>query len=68
MASITRMAVATATLSFALVATAQQQIIYPAEGQSPERQQQDQGECQVWATQSTGIDPAVLRMHGVGPT
>jgi len=39
---------------------AQQPIIYPAGGQSPEQQQKDQGECQVWATQSTGVDPAVL--------
>jgi hypothetical protein len=41
-------------------ALAQQPIIYPAGGQSPAQQQKDQGECQVWATQSTGIDPAAL--------
>ena len=41
-------------------APAQQLIIYPAKGQSPQQQQTDQGECQVWATQSTGIDPAAL--------
>ena len=41
-------------------ALAQQPIIYPAAGQSPDQQTKDQGECQAWATQSTGIDPAVL--------
>jgi hypothetical protein len=45
-------------LAFSLTAAAQ--IIYPAEGQSQELQQQDQGECQVWATQNTGVDPVVL--------
>jgi len=39
---------------------AQQMIVYPAKGQSPEQQRKDQGECQVWATQSTGIDPVAL--------
>jgi len=37
-----------------------QLIIYPAKGQSQEQQQKDQGECQAWATQNTGIDPAAL--------
>jgi hypothetical protein len=46
--------------AFSLTVFAQQPIIYPAGGQSPEQQQKDQGECQVWATQSTGVDPAVL--------
>jgi hypothetical protein len=33
-------------------------IVYPANGQSPQRQQQDEGECYVWARNQTGIDPA----------
>ena len=41
-------------------AIAQQQIVYPAKGQSFQQQQKDQGECQVWATGNTGIDPAKL--------
>jgi len=49
-------------LMFALAVSAQQQIIYPAQGQSKELQQRDQGECQVWATQDTGIDPAAIAM------
>jgi hypothetical protein len=41
-------------------AMAQQPIYYPAKGQSSQQQNRDQGECQVWAQQTTGIDPARL--------
>lgn len=60
MINLTRLSIGAVVLSAALTANAQQQIIYPAGGQSPQQQQQDQGECQVWATQNTGIDPAVI--------
>jgi hypothetical protein len=43
-----------------LAATAQQPIYYPAKGQSTQQQNRDQGECHVWARQTTGIDPAAL--------
>jgi hypothetical protein len=50
--------------AFALVlagaASAQQPIFYPAKGQSPQKQQTDTAECQVWATQTTGVDPVAL--------
>lgn len=39
-------------------AVAQQPIIYPAKGQSPQQQNADTGQCNAWATQSTGVDPA----------
>ncbi len=32
-------------------------IIYPGQGQSPAQQQDDEGECYVWARNQTGIDP-----------
>jgi hypothetical protein len=32
-------------------------IVYPANNQSPEQQQRDQGECLGWASQQTGFDP-----------
>ena len=32
-------------------------VIYPAKGQSPEKQQKDKTECYAWATQQTGYDP-----------
>ena len=35
-------------------------IVYPAKGQSPQQQQKDDGECYVWAKNSTGIDPATV--------
>ncbi len=35
-------------------------IIYPAQGQTPEQQRQDQVECQLWATDNTGVDPVQL--------
>jgi OmpA family protein len=44
----------------AAAAMAQKPIIYPAKGQSPEQQNRDEGECYVWARQTTGIDPAAL--------
>ena len=47
-------------LCVALSAPAQQPIVYPAKGQSPQQQQKDQAECHVWATKSTGIDPVAL--------
>lgn len=39
-------------------ASAQQQFIYPQQGQSTEQQQRDQGECHIWAVQQSGFDPA----------
>lgn len=32
-------------------------VIYPAQGQSPEQQKSDEGECFTWARNETGIDP-----------
>jgi hypothetical protein len=42
------------------LAAAQQPIAYPAKGQSAEQQRKDQGECQAWAKQTTGVDPAAV--------
>lgn len=41
-------------------ALAQKPAVYPAHGQSPAKQSQDDGACYVWAKQNTGIDPAVV--------
>jgi hypothetical protein len=51
-------------LLLATSASAQQPIIYPSKGQSPQRQQSDTAECQLWAKQTTGIDPVVLAQQG----
>ncbi len=32
-------------------------IVYPAQGQSQEQQTKDEGECRLWATEKTGVDP-----------
>ena len=45
---------------FPVSAAGQQPIFYPAKGQSAQQQNRDQGECQVWAQQTTGINPAAL--------
>lgn len=47
-------------LTMAFSVAAQQPVIYPAKGQSPQRQQSDTAECQGWAKQTTGVDPVAL--------
>lgn len=34
-----------------------QGFVYPAEGQTPEQQAQDEAACNAWASQQTGFDP-----------
>ena len=42
---------------YPMVCAGQQPIYYPAKGQSAEQQNRDRAECQIWAQQTTGIDP-----------
>jgi hypothetical protein len=51
----------TAVLSLVLAARvhAQDLVVYPAKGQSPEQQQKDEFECYNWAKQQSGFDPMV---------
>lgn len=35
-----------------------QQYVYPAKGQSPDKQKSDEAACYSWAVQQTGFDPA----------
>lgn len=46
--------------ALSLGAAAQRPVAYPAEGQSEARQDRDEGECQAWARNKTGVDPAAL--------
>ncbi|WP_144148841.1 YMGG-like glycine zipper-containing protein [Paraburkholderia sp. BCC1884] len=46
--------------SVSALALAQKPAVYPAHGQSPQRQSSDDGACYAWAKQNTGIDPAVV--------
>ena len=55
-----RIALVSALLAFAGQAMGQGLVIYPAKGQSADQQAKDEGECQVWAKQNTGIDPLAL--------
>jgi len=55
-----RISLGMAALCVAVSAMAQQPVVYPAKGQSAKQQGRDDGECHVWAKQTTGIDPAAL--------
>lgn len=59
--SLVRLAAAVlmATIPSTLV-FAQQPVVYPAKGQSPEQQRDDQAACQQWAAAQTGVDPVAL--------
>jgi hypothetical protein len=54
--------VVTAVLALVLSAQghAQDLMVYPAQGQSPEQQQKDEFECYTWAKQQSGFDPMVV--------
>src|SRR4029450_9163192 len=41
-----------------LTLTTAQPYIYPNQGQSPQQEQSDKGQCYSWAVQQTGFDPA----------
>jgi len=53
---------ATAVLSLVLAAGAHAQdlVVYPTKGQSPEQQQKDEFECYTWAKQQSGFDPMAV--------
>ncbi|MFL9904519.1 YMGG-like glycine zipper-containing protein [Paraburkholderia fungorum] len=67
MLPITRQLTGVLVLTPAGSAFAQQPIIYPAKGQSASRQQSDTAECQLWAKQTTGVDPVALAQQGAAP-
>jgi Glycine zipper len=56
-----------AVLLSAWSALAQQPIIYPARGQSPQKQNTDTAECQLWAKQTTGVDPVAIAQQSGQP-
>jgi hypothetical protein len=62
-----RIACVLALLSFASQAVADGLIIYPAKNQSAKQQQKDEGECQTWAKNNTGIDPLALANQASQP-
>ena len=42
-------------------------IVYPAKNQTPQQQTKDEGECNAWAKQNTGVDPVVLASTPTAP-
>ena len=56
-----------AGLALVCAAEAQTPIVYPAQGQSPQQQSQDDAQCAAWAKQSTGIDPAAVATNPPPP-
>lgn len=56
--AIAMAAVVAAAIFAAGAAQAAKPIVYPAKGQSPTQQTQDDSQCNSWAKTNTGIDPA----------
>ena len=53
-----RIALALAVVLLTGAVYGQQPIIYPAKGQSSQWQMSDMGQCETWARQITGVNPA----------
>ena len=68
MKALTGVGVLFATAAVAPGIVVAQGYVYPTRGQSPQQQQKDQGECHVWATQQTGVNPAAMAPPPSGPT
>ncbi|MES2011696.1 MAG: YMGG-like glycine zipper-containing protein [Pseudomonadota bacterium] len=62
-----RTAIGLMVCALASAAGAQQPIIYPAKGQSPQKQSSDTGACQQWAKQTTGVDPVAIAQQSGQP-
>ena len=60
MRNLMRISIGAAALCMAFSAMAQKPLVYPAKGQSPAQQGNDDGACYAWAKQTTGIDPVVV--------
>ena len=53
----TSVMIAALGMLLALPLAAEEMFFYPGQGQGPEQQSKDQGECRAWAVQQTGFDP-----------
>ncbi|QOT77501.1 YMGG-like glycine zipper-containing protein [Cupriavidus basilensis] len=62
-----RIALGLMICALASAAGAQQPIIYPAKGQSPQKQSSDTAACQQWAKQTTGVDPVAIAQQSGQP-
>src|SRR5260370_38631236 len=59
-----RVAIGLVVWALTFAAAAQQPIIYPAKGQSAQKQNTDTAECQLWAKQTTGVEPVAIAQQG----
>jgi hypothetical protein len=48
------------SLSAGVLPVGGQAYVYPSKGQSPQQQQKDQADCQAWAIQQPGANPAAV--------
>ena len=63
----TRVGAAAGALLLATGTAWGQSFVYPQKGQTPQRQAQDQAECQAWATQQTGVNPGMVMAQAPPP-
>ncbi len=63
----TRLAVGTLVLCVPALAVAQP-FVYPERGQTAEQQQRDRAQCDGWAAQQSGFDPATARVAAPPPS
>jgi hypothetical protein len=64
---IRKTAAVVCAMAVTLATAAQQAIVYPAQGQTPEQQAKDQAECNAWAQQTTGVDPVAIAQSATQP-
>jgi hypothetical protein len=69
MIGLTRLALLAcgATFPSSLALATAQPYIYPNQGQSPQQEQFDKGQCYSWAVQQSGFDPANPQMGTAPP-
>ena len=51
----------------AVSAVSAQQYVYPAKGQSPQKQKSDEGQCHTWAVQQSKYDPTNPPQQAAAP-
>jgi hypothetical protein len=66
--ALPRTVAALLTLVLIAVASADELYVYPAKGQSAEKQARDQQDCHEWAVRQTGVDPEKLAEQSAKPS
>ena len=62
------MVIAAVALGVAMSVAHAQQFVYPAKGQSPEQQKNDEYECHQWAVKQSGVDPTKPQQQAAAAT